>query len=56
MRNVLDSLAPQPDHLPPFLVDKLKLQRDIAERTYDLLIDPASGFSRPATRRRNELN
>ena len=27
------------------LVDKLKLQRDIAERTYDLLIDPVSGFT-----------
>jgi ABC-type nitrate/sulfonate/bicarbonate transport system substrate-binding protein len=27
------------------LVDKLKLQRDIAARTYDLLIDPVSGFT-----------
>jgi ABC-type nitrate/sulfonate/bicarbonate transport system substrate-binding protein len=27
------------------LVDKLKLQRAIAERTYDLLIDPVSGFT-----------
>jgi ABC-type nitrate/sulfonate/bicarbonate transport system substrate-binding protein len=27
------------------LVDKLKLQRNIAERTYDLLIDPVSGFT-----------
>jgi ABC-type nitrate/sulfonate/bicarbonate transport system substrate-binding protein len=27
------------------LVDKLKLNRDIAERTYDLLIDPVSGFT-----------
>src|SRR5258707_13909520 len=27
------------------LVDKLKLQPDIAERTYDLLIDPVSGFT-----------
>ena len=27
------------------LVDKLKLQRGIAERTYDLLIDPVSGFT-----------
>jgi ABC-type nitrate/sulfonate/bicarbonate transport system substrate-binding protein len=27
------------------LIDKLKLQRDIAERTYDLLIDPVSGFT-----------
>jgi ABC-type nitrate/sulfonate/bicarbonate transport system substrate-binding protein len=27
------------------LVDKLKLQRSIAERTYDLLIDPVSGFT-----------
>jgi ABC-type nitrate/sulfonate/bicarbonate transport system substrate-binding protein len=27
------------------LVDKLKLERDIAERTYDLLIDPVSGFT-----------
>jgi ABC-type nitrate/sulfonate/bicarbonate transport system substrate-binding protein len=27
------------------LVDKLKLERGIAERTYDLLIDPVSGFT-----------
>jgi ABC-type nitrate/sulfonate/bicarbonate transport system substrate-binding protein len=27
------------------LVEKLKLNRDIAERTYDLLIDPVSGFT-----------
>jgi ABC-type nitrate/sulfonate/bicarbonate transport system substrate-binding protein len=27
------------------LVDKLKLERNIAERTYDLLIDPVSGFT-----------
>jgi ABC-type nitrate/sulfonate/bicarbonate transport system substrate-binding protein len=27
------------------LVDKLKLERNIAERTYELLIDPVSGFT-----------